>query len=86
MSDIVVECGTQARPAPPPKRWRNVYWLAKRIELRESEYHAEGKYGPGRFASRKLWPSREVAEAKGLRSVERHRDRKHIIYLGPEEA
>jgi len=86
MSEIVVERRTQARPAPPPSRWRNVYWLAKRIQLRECEYHAGGEYGPGRFAARKLWPSREVAEAKGLKSVERSFYRKHIIYLGPEEA
>jgi len=82
---------TIAAPKPsqrtaPPKRWRNVYWLAKRIDLAQSPGHAAGSYGPGRFVSRLIWPSREIAEAKGVESVRRARDRAHITYLGPEEA
>lgn len=77
-------------PAPktqapkPPKRWRNVYWLAKPIELAEAPGHAAGVYGPGRFVSRKLWPSRETAEAAALESIARSIYSDYVTYLGPE--
>ncbi len=74
------------RGKPPGRRWRNVYWLAKRIKLSDGPNHAGGFYGPGRFTPRTVWPSREIAEEMGLWSVGKHRERAHITYLGPEEA
>ncbi len=74
MSDAIVERCAQTRQAPP-KCWRNVYWMAKRIPLRESESHAEGDYGPRRFVSRRVWPTPEIAEAYALRSIQRAYDR-----------
>jgi hypothetical protein len=44
-----------------------------------------GEYGPGRFVSRRIWPTREIAEAKGLWSVENALNREYITYLGPIE-
>lgn len=86
MPDIVIDQAPKTRLAPPSKRWRNVYWLAKRISLNGGLAHDAGAYGPGRFVSRRVWPSREIAEAKGMWSVEHAREREHITYLGPEEA
>jgi len=68
----------------PPKRWRNVYWLGKQIELADAPGHAAGVYGPGRFVSKRLWPSRETAEAAAHESIERSIDGQYITYLGPE--
>jgi hypothetical protein len=73
------------RPKPPGKKWRNVYWLARRIELKDSPSHAGGFYGPGRFVPRRVWPSREIAEQYGLRSAAKNPDSAYITYLGPEE-
>lgn len=41
----------------PPKRWRNHYWLHRRISV-------DGEpEGPGRYVSKYVWPSRDVAES-----------------------
>ncbi len=78
----------EARTRVPPHQWRNVYWLSKPIFLKESLSHPEGMYGPGRFASGKVWPTKEIAEAHALDSIGRLQltDQRHVTYLGAEEA
>ena len=70
----------------PAKRWRNAYWLSRPVRLRESAGHAGGVYGPGRFVSRCIWPSAEVAEAHAMKSLAHSENRDWITYLGPEPA
>ena len=77
---------TTPRTQPPHNRWRNVYWLAKAIELAEAPGHPAGRYGPGRFAPRTIWPSRDIAEDHARRCIARAADREHIVYLGAEES
>lgn len=83
MSDIAVENAQETKASPPSKRWRNIYWLAKRLKFSTPQGTIED--GPGRHVSRCVWPTREIAEAKGLRSVENARSRDYITYLGPVE-
>lgn len=75
-----------SRTHAPAKRWRNVYWLSRPVRLRESAAHTGGIYGPGRFVSRCIWPSSEIAEAHALKSLARSENRDWITYLGPEPA
>ncbi|MBY0568484.1 MAG: hypothetical protein K2P70_14305 [Hyphomonadaceae bacterium] len=83
MSDIAVENAQETNASPPSKRWRNTYWLAKRLKFVTPDGTIED--GPGRHVSRRVWPSREIAEAKGLWSVENALNREYITYLGPVE-
>lgn len=89
MSESTTICEpSSARTREPPHQWRNVYWLSKPIKLRSSLAHSEGMYGPGRFASGKVWPTKEIAEAHALDSIKRLQltDQPHVTYLGAEEA
>lgn len=76
------------RAKPPSNRWRNVYWLARPVPLKDGPAHPGGSYGPGRFVSQHVWPSKEVAEERGLRSIALFdaRHRPYIIYVGAEQA
>lgn len=62
------------------ERWRNVYWLERRVEM------PRGPAGPGRFVARYTWPSRDVAETKARECLKgpRNPDPGHIRYLGAE--
>ena len=85
MSQIAVETAQETKASPPSKRWRNTYWLAKRLKLGDGTGHGTIEDRPGRSVSRRVWPTREIAEQKGLSSVENAPSRDYITYLGPVE-
>lgn len=61
---------------PRKQRWRNRYWVDVPFTA-GGEHFPEGEH-PGQF----LWPSKEIAEAKALESLEDWGD--HLRYLGAE--
>jgi hypothetical protein len=76
----VEECHRDASTHAPRIRWRNVYWLKREVLL------TSGPAGPGRFASRFCWPSRDVAETKALESIQNlvPAAREQVTYLGAD--
>ena len=48
---------TKRTALEPPKRWRNRYWLHRRIDVNGE------RRGPGLYVSKFVWPSRDVAES-----------------------
>lgn len=70
----------------PSTRWRNVYWLAKAIQLGQCASHARGIYGPGRFTPSRAYPTRDVAEAMAQKCMENLSEdaAPYVTYLGAE--
>lgn len=69
-----------------PAAWRNVYWLAVPIHLRESPSHPAGVYGPGLFKSSRQHPTREHAECRAHSSLRAlsAAEAPYVLYLGAE--
>lgn len=68
----------------PAKRWRNRYWFARTIVLRDCPQHPGGPFGPGVFVPRASWPSQDIAETLALMCIERHPIGEYVTYLGAE--
>lgn len=60
----------------PPKRWRNWYLVLEAFTSGSGRHYEPGKH-PGAY----VWPSKEIAEEKGLKSCG---DRDYVKYLGAE--
>ncbi|MCA8885026.1 MAG: hypothetical protein KDA35_00300 [Hyphomonadaceae bacterium] len=62
----------------PAQRWRNFYWLAKKMLI-----NGEMR-GPGRTPSKFVWPSRDIAET--MAEKRRHEwEKVGVKYLGAEK-
>jgi hypothetical protein len=83
MQNTRIEEKTTQRNSPP-RRWRNRYWFARQILLPDTSAHPGGPHGPGILVSRRIWPSKDVAESKALESLKLSLYRKYVTYLGAE--
>ena len=66
MSDAIAPAKERATAKPPPKRWRNLYWIDYAVQA------PHRVYGPGYWWASMAWPSRDIAESIAQGFIARH--------------